>query len=142
MQELRITSSCDMTFASTGERVPSAETVFLAIGPDPQHLKPVQLDLAKEWSRELHEFLLPFLDAAHEPGEVLTPGARLPRRERANDPGARQYLRGMRDWCDETEFKPPYHVLEKGGFYYPVRLKDAYAAHLRALAAPEWRDEA
>lgn len=139
MQEMQITSSCDMTFAGTGERVPSEETVFLALGPDPEHLKPVQLDLSAEWAKGLREFLQPFLDAGHAPGQVLTPGAHLPGRARPNDPGARAYWSAMRAWADETGFPAGYRQLDKGGYYYSRKLKDAYARYLAALAEPDSR---
>jgi hypothetical protein len=142
MQELQITSSCDMTFAQTRERVPSEETVFIAIGPDAEHLKPVQLDLTSEWAKELRGFLAPFIDAGHEPGQVLTPGMQVPARDRANDPGARSYFAAMRAWCDETGFRAGYRQLDKGGYYYSRRLKDAYAEHLAGLADPRLQEPA
>jgi hypothetical protein len=142
MQEMQILSSCDMTFAATGERVPSEETVFLALGRDPQALHPVQLDLTGDWAKALREFLAPFLDAGHDPGQVLVPGAQLPGRARPNDPGARAYWSALRAWCDETGFTPAYRELDKGGYYYPRRLKDAYARYLAALAGPGLQEPA
>lgn len=124
MKYVQIIAACDMTKADTGEIVPAAETVYLAFGSDPNDLKVRELDLAGKWSEELHEFLLPYLDASHEPGDLVTP---------ATDGGGdttdkRQYKRNNVAWAQRNGYN--LTKLVRGGWYVPVKTKQAYAHHL------------
>lgn len=124
MKYVQIIAACDMTKAQSGEVVQAAETVYLAFGGDPENLKVRELDLSKEFSEELHEFLLPFLDASHEPGDLITPGA-----DDAADPrNVREFNRSRVAWAQEHGYNATKMV--RGGYYVPVKTKKAYAHHL------------
>lgn len=140
MQELAITSSCDMIFAASGERRPAEKTVYLALGDDPKRLTVVQLDLSDDWWLRLYDELAPYLAAGHEPGKVFSPGQPAKSRsgsKRGQDQVSREYNTAMRKWCDETGFEPRYVTLDGGGYRYPRPLTAAYAEHLMKLAVGE-----
>lgn len=137
MQELTFVGSCDMTFAGTGERVSAPNTVYLAVGADPDRLTVLQLDLCDDWHKTFTEDVLPFVRAAHKPGEVLTPaGARRSPGAHEGAAGKRAWTfnRNMRAWADANEMGGEYRKLAKGGYYHSSRLQDAYAEYLQSLA--------
>jgi hypothetical protein len=123
----QIIAVCDMTRAQTGEVTPAAETVYIAFGGDPRNLKIRELDLSEEWSKDLHEFLLPYLNASHEPGDLITPGTG---GHPADDKpaGTREFNRARVDWAQAAGYKITKMI--RGGYYVPVKTRKAYAHHL------------
>lgn len=127
MKYVQIIAACDMTKAQTGDITQAAETVYIAFGSDPKNLKVRELDLSQEWSKELHEFLLPYLNASHEPGELITPGGE-------DHPGdgepadKRGFNKAQLAWAKEHGYSTT--PLVRGGTYFPVKTKKAYALHL------------
>lgn len=127
MKYVRIIAACDMTKAQTGQVVEAAETVYIAFGSDPKNLQVRELDLDEEWSKELHEFLLPFLNASHEPGELVTPvsgngdGG-------GNTDNKREYKKNLVAWAKAKGYN--LTTLVRGGHYAPVKTRKAYALHL------------
>jgi hypothetical protein len=128
MKYVQIVAACDMTRATEDQVVPAAETVFIAYGHDPAQLKVRELDLSDPWAKTLHEAMQSFLDASHDPGEMSAPAQDIAPRARANDPRVRTYNIAMRKWAREAGYC--FTKLDKGGFYYPARTKQAYAHHL------------
>jgi hypothetical protein len=120
---VRIISACDMTKAETGSVVDAAETVYIAFGSDPGSLKVRELDLSEEWSKELHAFLQPFLSASHEPGDLVTPVNDV--RDTADK---RAHKANLVRWAQANGYSITRMV--RGGYYVPVRTKQAYAHHL------------
>lgn len=129
MKYVQIIAACDMTRAQTGAIEPAAETVYLALGSDPANLQVRELDLTGAWAKELREFLLPFLDVSHEPGELVTP---------VSDSGgtagdtplqaARKYNKAMTAWAQSHGYKVTIGI--RGKNYFPRKTKKAYALHL------------
>lgn len=123
MKYVQIIAACDMTKADTGEIVPAAETVYLAFGSDPKDLKVRELDLNEDWSKELHEFLLPYLNASHEPGDLVTPVS-----DGGDTENKREYKKNMVAWAQKNGYN--LTRLVRGGYYAPVKTRQAYAHHL------------
>ena len=128
MKYVQIIAACDMTKASTGEIEPAAETVYLALGSDPKNLQVRELDLTEDWSKELHEFLLPFINASHEPGELVTPGGDAHPGERKNPGETRKFNEARLAWAQVNGYNMT--KLVRGGWYAPSKTKRAYAHHL------------
>jgi hypothetical protein len=124
---VQIIAACDMTRAQTGEIEQAAETVYLAFGADPKNLKVRELDLSEEWSKELHASLLPYLNASHEPGDLVTPGS-----DDTGDADAtrekKAYKKAMVAWAQANGYNVTRLV--RGGWYPPVKTKQAYAHHV------------
>jgi len=127
MKYVQIIAACDMTREQDGKVVEAAETVYLAFGSDPKNLKVRELDLAENWGKELREFLLPYLDASHDPGDLVTPGGS---DHPADDgpAGTREFNKARVEWAHAHGYKVTKMV--RGGHYVPVRTKQAYAHHL------------
>lgn len=124
MKYVQIIAACDMTRADTGEIVPAAETVYIAFGGDPKNLKVRELDLSEKFSEELHEFLLPYLNASHDPGDLVTPGG-----DGTADPGdVREFNKARVAWAQREGYNVTKMV--RGGWYPPVKTKKAYAHHV------------
>jgi hypothetical protein len=124
---VQIIAACDMTKAQTGEVTPAAETVYLAFGGDPKKLDVRELDLSEEFSKDLHEFLLPYLNASHEPGDLITPGGNdHPADE--NPGNVREFNKARVAWAQANGYYVTKMV--RGGYYPPVKTKQAYALHL------------
>ena len=129
MKYVQIIAACDMTKAVSGEITPAAETVYLAFGSDPKNLKVRELDLNEDWAKELHEFLLPYLNASHEPGELITPGGGDGTGGTADATREkREYKKALVAWAQETGYNVT--PLKRGGWYPPVKTKQAYAHHV------------
>src|SRR5712675_2355950 len=96
---VQIIAACDMTKAATGEIAQAAETVYIAFGGDPKNLKVRELDLAEDWGKELREFLEPYLNASHEPGDLVTPGGDAHSGERKNPGETRKFNEARRAWA-------------------------------------------
>lgn len=146
MKRVQVFIGCDRTWADSRTLVPADETVYLAFGPDPDHLHVRELDLAAPWAKGLREYLQPFLDAGHAPGEMDVPGGTdnargTGTRKKAGHTGSQEnvsYHRQMRAWADAAGYavrgKPGYQKLAKGGYYYSPALKRDYAAYLASIA--------
>lgn len=129
MKYVQIVAACDMTKAETGEVTPAAETIYLAFGSDPRNLKVRELDLAEEFSKELREFLLPYLNASHEPGELITPGHGSGEHPGDENPGnVREFNAARVAWAQANGYNVTKMV--RGGWYPPVKTKQAYTHHL------------
>jgi hypothetical protein len=128
MKYVQIIAACDMTKAQDGEIAPAAETVYLAFGGDPKNLKVRELDLSDEFSKALHEFLEPYLNASHEPGDLVTPGGDAHPGERKNPGDTRKFNEARLAWAQANGYNMT--KLVRGGWYPPVKTKQAYAHHL------------
>jgi hypothetical protein len=139
VKRVQVFIGCDSHYAEGGELISSDETIYIAAGPDPDHLKVREVDLCAACALELRGRLQPFLDASHDPGEMDTPAGstehKTPRRMRPTAESM-AYNDGMREWADRTgytqpEGKPGYRQLGgRGGYYHSVALKRAYAEML------------
>ena len=127
MKYVQIIAACDMTKAVSGEISPAAETVYLALGTDPKKLEVRELDLSQDWAKELHDRVQPFIDASHEPGELITPGGE----SHPSDNGpadTRGFNKARVTWAQAHGYNVTKMV--RGGYYPPVKTRKAYALHL------------
>jgi hypothetical protein len=108
--------------------VQAAETVYIAFGADPKNLKVRELDLAEEWSKELREFLLPYLNASHDPGDLITPGGDDHPGDEGSPRNTREFNKARRIWAQANGYS--ITRMARGGYYAPVKTKQAYAHHL------------
>lgn len=133
MKYVQILAACDMTKAETGQTEPAAETVCIALGPDPGHLRVRELDLSEEWAKELREFLAPYLAAGHEPGELVTPGqgSSAGSLSESRKQAAREqhdFRQSQAAWAKANGYKITKR--KAGGWYFPVKTQEAYRQHL------------
>lgn len=128
MKYVQIIAACDMTKAGTGEIEPAAETVYIAFGSDPKNLKVRELDLSGDFSKELREFLLPYLNASHEPGDLITPGGGDHPADVKNPGDTRKFNEARVAWAQANGYNMT--KLVRGGWYSPAKTKKAYAHHL------------
>jgi len=125
---IQIICSCDMTRATEPDRhVPAEETLYLAIGPDPDKLDIRELDLTRDWAKALREAMAPFLDASHEPGEMGTPDTPAASRASKNRE-VQEFNKARIEWAKAMGYN--LTALVKGGYYPPAKTKRAYAHHL------------
>jgi len=136
----------DAIFARTGELVPAEETLYLALGDDPDHLEVVQVDLTAENAGKCRLEVGAWVRYGHPPGEIDAPGGLYKNDGRHRRPGSKMgsqeaalHYAQMRAWADQTGFaksngEPGYRKMEKGGYYHSTQLRQAFAVHLKALA--------
>ena len=132
MRELQLVLSDDMTFARTGERVPADETVVIALDG-----KARELDLTAENAKKLREFLAPWIDAGHAPGQQDTTAEEKTAKDFSQVKRSRDRSRLVRDFADSIGLKSedgtrPIYRTESGGYYYPYKLRKMYAEHVAA----------
>jgi hypothetical protein len=129
MKELQLVLSDDLTFATTGERVPAEETVLISLDG-----KTRELDLTAEHAAELRQIMEPYLKAGHAPGNE--PPLTSPEGKRIKKPTpslieARAAQKKIRDWADargmrSPDGKRPVYRTESGGYYYSYQLLKEY----------------
>ena len=133
MKELKLVLSDDLTYAETGKRVPADETVLLSINGTHR-----ELDLTEEHSKELQEFLQPYLDAGHMPGSAPPVTDSEGKKIKKPSPDlirSRVEMKKLRDWADargmkSDDGKRPVYRTESGGYYYPWSLVREYETFL------------
>lgn len=135
MKELQLVLSDDLTFATTGQRVPADESVVIALDGRTR-----ELDLTAEHAKELREILEPYMKAGHAPGNE--PNLTSPEGKRIKKPTpslieARAEQKKIRDYADarglkSPDGKRPIYRTEGGGYYYPHSLVVEYQAWVEA----------
>lgn len=133
-----------VAFQSKGkEHVDADETIVIAIGKDPHHLKIREVDLTTMHADEVRAFLEPYIKAGHMPGSQPGPGDQstlvpeVPRRlggERREIAGTRVFYRNVRLFADQ-------HGYVIGGTRknrkYPPELMPAYIKSLQEQVAAD-----
>lgn len=134
MKELQLVLSDDLTFATTGERIPAEESVTISLDGRTR-----ELDLTAEHAKELREILEPYMKAGHVPGNE--PNLTSPEGKRIKKPTpslieSRVAQKKIRDWADSMGMKSPdgkrpVYRTESGGYYYSYKLLKEYEAYLQ-----------
>lgn len=135
MKELQLVLSDDLTFATTGERIPADESVTISIDGRAR-----ELDLTAAHAKELRDILDPYMKAGHVPGNE--PNLTSPEGKRIKKPTpslieARAEQKKIRDYADarglkSPDGKRPIYRTEGGGYYYPHSLVVEYQAWVEA----------
>lgn len=147
---IRVQLACldDAEYARTGALVPADKTFYIAFGEDPGNLQIVQVDLAAANADKCRLEVGAWAGYGHPVGEIDAPGGLHKngsrKRGRMGSQENAVYNAQMRAWCDQTGFtcakgrrsgEPGYHASASGGgYYHSTELKQAFAAHLQALA--------
>lgn len=137
MKELQLVLSDDLTYATTGERVPADESVTISLDGRTR-----ELDLTAAHAKELRDILDPYMKAGHVPGNE--PNLTSPEGKRIKKPTpslieARAEQKKIRDWADSMGLKSPdgkrpIYRTESGGYYYSYKLLKEYEAYLQRAA--------
>lgn len=130
MRELQLILSDDLHYMRTGERITADETVVIALDG-----KTRELDLTAENAKKLREFLGPWIEAGHNPGQQEAT-----REEKAQDSpvrASRARSQLIRDFADSHGLKSddgtrPIYRTPNGGYYYPYKLMQMWKAHQAA----------